>query len=110
MREADAAGESFAIHVNDRRVWVRGANWIPDDPFPTRVTPERLADYPNVDGVVAMLARALQRPAADLAQQLVPAAHAARHTGREHDGRDMELSAIHRRGEARQRPGRYFHQ
>jgi beta-mannosidase len=42
-READAAGESFAILVNGRRVWVRGANWIPDDPFPSRTTPERIA-------------------------------------------------------------------
>ncbi len=39
VREADAIGESFAIVVNDRRIWVRGANWIPDDPFPSRVTP-----------------------------------------------------------------------
>ena len=31
----------FAIKVNGERLWVRGANWIPDDPFPTRVTRER---------------------------------------------------------------------
>jgi beta-mannosidase len=42
-READAVGESFAILVNGRRIWVRGANWIPDDPFPSRTTPERIA-------------------------------------------------------------------
>lgn len=42
-READAVGESFAILVNERRIWVRGANWIPDDPFPSRTTPERIA-------------------------------------------------------------------
>jgi beta-mannosidase len=42
-RVADTAGESFAILVNGRRIWVRGANWIPDDPFPTRTTPERIA-------------------------------------------------------------------
>ncbi len=28
----------FAIKVNGERLWIRGANWIPDDPFPTRVT------------------------------------------------------------------------
>lgn len=31
----------FAIKVNGERLWIRGANWIPDDPFPTRVTRDR---------------------------------------------------------------------
>lgn len=31
----------FAIEVNGLRLWIRGANWIPDDPFPARVTKER---------------------------------------------------------------------
>lgn len=31
----------FAIIVNGERLWIRGANWIPDDPFPTRITRER---------------------------------------------------------------------
>ena len=31
----------FAIKVNGERLWIRGANWIPDDPFPTRVTKDR---------------------------------------------------------------------
>ena len=31
----------FAIKVNGLRLWIRGANWIPDDPFPTRVTKKR---------------------------------------------------------------------
>ena len=31
----------FAIKINGERLWIRGANWIPDDPFPTRVTKER---------------------------------------------------------------------
>jgi len=31
----------FAIKVNGERLWIRGANWIPDDPFPTRVTKAR---------------------------------------------------------------------
>ena len=31
----------FAIKVNGLRLWIRGANWIPDDPFPKRVTRER---------------------------------------------------------------------
>jgi beta-mannosidase len=31
----------FAIKVNGERLWIRGANWIPDDPFPTRVSKQR---------------------------------------------------------------------
>ena len=34
--------QMFAIQVNGARVWARGVNWIPDDPFPHRVT---RADY-----------------------------------------------------------------
>ncbi|MEH0840998.1 glycoside hydrolase family 2 protein [Micromonospora sp. CPCC 205711] len=39
----DAHGTPFTLHVNDRPVIVRGVNWIPDDPFPTRITRDRLA-------------------------------------------------------------------
>ena len=28
----------FAIKVNGLRLWIKGVNWIPDDPFPARVT------------------------------------------------------------------------
>jgi beta-mannosidase len=31
----------FAIKVNGQRVWIRGANWIPDDPFPSRMNSKR---------------------------------------------------------------------
>lgn len=31
----------FAIKINGERLWIRGANWIPDDPFPTRITKDR---------------------------------------------------------------------
>ncbi|MBT2501123.1 glycoside hydrolase family 2 protein [Curtobacterium sp. ISL-83] len=37
----DADGSPFSIAVNDRPVYVRGANWIPDDALVTRMTPER---------------------------------------------------------------------
>ena len=30
--------QKFAIVVNGKRVWAKGVNWIPDDPFPHRVT------------------------------------------------------------------------
>jgi len=33
----------FAICVNGQRVWTKGVNWIPDDPFPHRVTKEQYA-------------------------------------------------------------------
>ncbi len=38
---ADEYGTRFTLLVNDRPVFVRGANWIPDDAFPTRVDPAR---------------------------------------------------------------------
>jgi beta-mannosidase len=37
----------FAIKVNGERLWIRGANWIPDDPFPARITRERYAERIN---------------------------------------------------------------
>ena len=40
-READDAGESFIIKVNGRRIFCKGANWIPADSFPWRVTDEK---------------------------------------------------------------------
>ena len=39
----DEIGSAFTLRVNDVPVFIRGANWIPDDCFPTRVTDERLA-------------------------------------------------------------------
>ncbi|MCE6997326.1 glycoside hydrolase family 2 protein [Saccharothrix sp. S26] len=40
--EPDEFGTPFAFVVNGRRVFAKGANWIPDDHFLTRVTRERL--------------------------------------------------------------------
>jgi beta-mannosidase len=39
----DATGTPFTVVVNGRPVFAKGANWIPDDHFLTRVTRERLA-------------------------------------------------------------------
>ena len=39
----DDHGAAFTLRVNGRSVFVRGANWIPDDHLLTRVTRERLA-------------------------------------------------------------------
>lgn len=41
--EPDAEGTSFRFVVNGEAVWVRGANWIPDDAFVTRVDRARLS-------------------------------------------------------------------
>ena len=38
----DDAGTGFTISVNGRPVFAKGVNWIPDDHFLTRITPERL--------------------------------------------------------------------
>jgi len=40
--EPDETGTPFTFVVNGRRVFAKGANWIPDDHFLTRVTRERL--------------------------------------------------------------------
>lgn len=33
-------GSSFTLIVNDQRVFCKGGNWVPADPFPSRITPE----------------------------------------------------------------------
>ena len=43
VEEPDEVGTSFTVVVNDRPVLVKGANWIPDDCFPTRLTAEDYA-------------------------------------------------------------------
>jgi beta-mannosidase len=39
----DDEGTPFTIRINGRPIFIRGANWIPDDCFPTRVDAERYA-------------------------------------------------------------------
>jgi beta-mannosidase len=44
VSEPDAAGRSFKFVVNGRDVFCRGANWIPADALPGRITREKTAD------------------------------------------------------------------
>ena len=39
----DAIGSRFVVQVNGRDILVKGADWIPDDCFPTRISRHRLA-------------------------------------------------------------------
>ncbi|PKQ25952.1 MAG: beta-mannosidase [Actinobacteria bacterium HGW-Actinobacteria-4] len=40
----DDIGAGFTFVVNGERVFIKGANWIPDDHLMTRITPERLRE------------------------------------------------------------------
>ena len=42
VREPDDVGESFFFRVNGMPIFAKGANWIPDDSFPARTTPDRV--------------------------------------------------------------------
>lgn len=42
--EADADGSPFTVIVNGKPIYIRGANWIPEDTFFPRITRERLAE------------------------------------------------------------------
>lgn len=44
INQADDIGESFQIQINERPIFMRGANWIPADALPARNTPERVRD------------------------------------------------------------------
>ncbi|WP_043621736.1 glycoside hydrolase family 2 protein [Nonomuraea candida] len=44
FRTVELDTDAFRLIVNGRPVFVRGFNWIPDDCFPARVTPQRLAE------------------------------------------------------------------
>lgn len=41
--DADGKGESFQFRINGEDVFMKGANWIPADSFPSRTDGERLA-------------------------------------------------------------------
>jgi beta-mannosidase len=42
LQPADEEGRAFIVEINGRPVFAKGANWIPPDPYPTRVPPTRI--------------------------------------------------------------------
>ena len=36
----DEIGSSYTVLINGQRIFCKGANWVPADPFPSRITPE----------------------------------------------------------------------
>ena len=44
LREKDSVGTSCEFAVNGRKIWARGANWIPNDSFPGRITRQEYSD------------------------------------------------------------------
>lgn len=41
VQQADSIGASFQLEVNGKPIFVKGANWVPPDQFPARITPEK---------------------------------------------------------------------
>ena len=41
ITDEDAVGSRFAFAVNGREIFAKGANWIPADALPSRITPEK---------------------------------------------------------------------
>ena len=42
--DADGNGEGFKFRVNGNDLYIKGANWIPEDSFPTRITHQQLRE------------------------------------------------------------------
>ncbi len=42
--DADGKGEGFKFRVNGSDIFMKGANWIPEDSFPTRITEAKLRE------------------------------------------------------------------
>lgn len=44
LQEPDQYGESFEFELNGKKIWCRGANWIPDHSFPSTITRAQYRD------------------------------------------------------------------
>ena len=45
--DADGKGSSFTLLVNGTRIFAKGGNWVPADPFPSRITADHYARLLN---------------------------------------------------------------
>lgn len=43
VREKDAQGRSFYLRLNGKAIFMKGADWVPQDNFPARISKERYA-------------------------------------------------------------------
>jgi beta-mannosidase len=43
LPDSDSLGRSFTIRINGKRIFAKGGNWVPADPFPSRITEEKYA-------------------------------------------------------------------
>jgi beta-mannosidase len=41
IKDKEGVGSSFTIVINGKRIYAKGANWVPADPFPSRITEEK---------------------------------------------------------------------
>lgn len=41
LQEIKGDRREFGLAINGERIWLKGVNWIPDDPFPSRITREQ---------------------------------------------------------------------
>lgn len=44
LQEPDEYGESFEFELNGKKIWCKGANWIPDHSFPSTITRAQYRD------------------------------------------------------------------
>ena len=47
-RSCDKYGSNFCFYVNGKRVFAKGANWIPTDSYPTKTTKEYIEEYVKI--------------------------------------------------------------
>ena len=43
LPDGDGVGRSFTLRINGKRIFAKGGNWVPADPFPPRIPAEKYA-------------------------------------------------------------------